>query len=98
MADDEIGELCDRLVPLLKEYDSPTVIMALSSRLAGATAIATEATTVDRKSHRSRIYRAEVSPNTKRHKTAAREGMMRLDSSPTLHRGACRRRAWGKSD
>jgi hypothetical protein len=49
MADDDpIVELTDRLMPLLKEYDLPNVLMALSWHLMGAVNIADKATILNR--------------------------------------------------
>ena len=48
MADDESVELTDRLIPLLKEYDLPTVLMALSWHLMGAANLAEKAPTINR--------------------------------------------------
>jgi hypothetical protein len=44
-------ELSDRLIPLLKEYDLPNVLMALSWQLMGAVNLASKATTINRELH-----------------------------------------------
>ena len=44
MAEDGMAELCDKLVPLLREYDLEDSIMALSFQLASAIYLAGKAT------------------------------------------------------
>jgi len=44
---DEMGELTERLIPLLKEYDLPTVLLALSWHLMGAVNLADKAATIN---------------------------------------------------
>ena len=59
MADDEMVELSERLIPLLKEYDLPKVIEALSWHLMGAVNLASKATTINRELHIALEYAEE---------------------------------------
>jgi hypothetical protein len=58
MADDEMVELSERLIPLLKEYALPKVIEALSWHLMGAVDLASKAT-INRELHTALEYAEE---------------------------------------
>jgi hypothetical protein len=58
MADDEMVALSERLIPLLKEYDLPKVIEALSWHLMGAVNLS-KATTINRELHIALEYAEE---------------------------------------
>jgi hypothetical protein len=59
MADDDMVKLADRLIPLLKEYDLPNVIQALSWHLMGAVNLANKATSINRELQRALEYAEE---------------------------------------
>jgi hypothetical protein len=59
MADDEMVELGERLIPVLKEYDLSKVIEALSWHLMGAVNLASKATIINRELHIALEYAEE---------------------------------------
>jgi hypothetical protein len=59
MDDDDMETLADRLIPLLKEYDLPNVIQALSWHLMGAVNLANKATSINRELQRALEYAEE---------------------------------------
>ena len=73
MADDEMVALSERLIPLLKEYDLPKVIEALSWHLMGAVNLASKATTINRELHIALVCRGKDLLDKRRHRENLRK-------------------------